>query len=118
MACTADSHAMLKRTDPLRVAAGRYAGSQEDGAGGWLALHDCPDCGSTLALDTRVILMWTAVREAGTLGAAGDLEGCCNELRRAGEHALSISRSLEWQAQEERARERREELGHLVAVPL
>lgn len=112
--CTAESHAALKLADPLLVASGRYAGKQSDGDGGWLALHDCPaGCGSTLALDTRVILMWTAVREAGRLGVAGDLEGCCHELCRAAEHALSISRSLEWRAQEERARASR---GVVMAV--
>lgn len=103
--CTAESHAALKLADPLLVASGRYAGKQSDGDGGWLALHDCPaGCGSTLALDTRVILMAAALREFRVMMSAGDMEGACREVLRAAEHALSISRSLEWRAQEERAR--------------
>lgn len=119
MACTSESHADLKRRDPLLVAAGRYAGRQEDGDGGWLALYDCPNCGSTLALDERTVMMWTAIREAGTLAAAGDVEGACCEIARAGELARSIASSLEWRAQQERARLRRLELergGVVLAV--
>lgn len=106
--CTNDSHARLKLSDPLRVATGTYQGEQDDGAGHVLALHDCPiGCGSTLAIDTRTVKMWTAVREAGNYAAEGNVEACLHEIARAGEWARLLASSLEWEAQEERARQRR-----------